>query len=168
MRYSNIIYNDTVNGKGMRISFFSQGCKHHCKDCFNKETWDFNGGKELTKEVIEEMFFVLKTYNNYYNGISLLGGDPLDNLKVSNFIIDRFREEFKDTKTIWIWSGYTFEEILKDNDKLKTLKKCNILVDGEFKQELKDINLKFRGSSNQRIIDIQESLKQNKLIKYIE
>ena len=166
MRYNSIVYNDTVNGKGMRISFFTQGCSHHCKDCFNKELgWDFDGGKKLTKEVVDNMFFVFETYGKYYDGLSILGGEPLDNIEVTTLLINKFRTMFGNTKDIWIWSGYTFEEILKDENKLKIIKECDVLIDGRFEKDLKDLKLKYRGSSNQRIINIQESLKQNKVIE---
>lgn len=164
MKYNNIIYNDVVNGEGMRVSFFTQGCSRHCPLCFNKETaWDFNGGKEFNKEVLDELIFVFNLYKDYYDGLSILGGEPLDNLDVTNILIDNFKNKFSD-KTIWLWSGYTYEEILNDKNKFNTIKKCDILVDGRFVEELKDLKLKYRGSTNQRIIDIQESIKQNKII----
>jgi anaerobic ribonucleoside-triphosphate reductase activating protein len=167
MRYSQIIYNDTANGEGLRISFFTQGCGHHCKNCFNQDTaWDFNGGKELTEEVLNEMFLVFKLYKNGYDGLSILGGDPFQNLEVSNLVVNRFRKMFGNTKTIWIYSGYEYSEIIKDKNKLELLKKCDVLVDGRFEEDKKDLTLKFRGSSNQHICDIRESLKQNKVIEY--
>ena len=169
MRYNNIVYNDIVNGEGMRISFFSQGCNHACEGCFNKETaWNFNGGKEFTKETLNEIMLVFKLYKNGYDGLSLLGGEPFQNLEVSNLLVNTFRKEFTNTKTIWTWSGYTFEQLIQDNDKLELLKKCDVLVDGKFVEELKDVTLKFRGSSNQRIIDIQKSLKRGEIVLYME
>jgi len=169
MRYNNIIYNDIVNGEGMRISFFSQGCKHFCKGCFNKETaWNFNGGKEFTQEILNEIMMVFNLYKDGYDGLSLLGGEPFQNLEVSNLLVNTFRKEFANTKTIWIWSGYTFEQLIQDNDKLELLKKCDVLVDGKFVEELKDATLKFRGSLNQRIINVPESLKQNKVVLYMK
>jgi anaerobic ribonucleoside-triphosphate reductase activating protein len=168
MRYNNIVYNDTANGEGVRISLFTQGCKHFCKGCFNKDTaWDFNGGKEFTKDKLDEIMMVFKLYQNGYDGLSLLGGDPFQNLEISNLLVDAFRQEFKNTKTIWIYSGDTYDEIIHDNNKLNLLKKCDVLVDGKFKEELKDLTLKFKGSSNQRILNVQESLKQNKVILYM-
>lgn len=166
MRYSNIVYNDMANGEGMRISFFTQGCSHHCEGCFNKELgWDFNGGSEFTREKLEEIMFVFKSFQDGYDGLSLLGGEPFDNCIVSNMLVDAFRSEFKDTKTIWIYSGHTYEDILKDKNKINLLLKCDTLVDGKFIKELYNPNLKFRGSSNQRIINVQESIKQNKIIE---
>lgn len=169
MKYSQIIYNDTANGEGLRISFFTQGCGHHCKNCFNQDVaWDFNGGKELTEEVLNEMFLVFKLYKNGYDGLSILGGEPFQNLEVSNLVVDRFRKMFGHTKNIWIYSGYTYAEIIKDKNKLELLKKCDVLVDGKFEENKKDLNLKFRGSSNQHICDVKESLKQGKVIGFSE
>lgn len=168
MRYNTIVYNDNVNGRGQRISLFTQGCNHHCKNCFNTETWDFNGGKEFTQETLDEIMFVFKMYKDYYNGLSLLGGDPLQNLNLCNWVVDEFRKEFKNTKDIWIWSGDTFEKAIEDKNKLTLLQKCDVMIDGQFVQELYKPNLLFRGSSNQRIIDIQESLKQKKTIEINE
>lgn len=165
MKYSNIVYNDTANGQGMRISFFVQGCPHHCKDCFNQESWDFNGGIEFTQEVLDEILYVFNSFKNGYDGITLLGGEPFANLELINLIIDNFRSKFPD-KTIWVYSGWTYEELLKDKRKLETLSKCDILVDGRFEIDKRDITLKFRGSSNQRLIDVKKSLLQKEVILY--
>lgn len=163
MRYSNIVYNDTANGQGMRISFFVQGCPHHCKGCFNQESWDFDRGIEFTKEVLDEILYVFQSFKDGYDGITLLGGEPFANLDLINLVIDEFKTKFPN-KTIWVYSGWTYEELLQDKHKLETLSKCDVLVDGRFEIDKRDITLKFRGSSNQRIIDIQESLKQGKVI----
>lgn len=167
MKYSNIIYNDTANGQGMRISFFVQGCPHHCEGCFNEESWNFNGGFKFTKEVLDEILYVFQSFKNGYDGITLLGGEPFANLNLINLIINEFKTKFPG-KTIWIYSGWTYEELLKDKQKLETLSKCDVLVDGRFEQNKRDVTLKFRGSSNQRIIDVQESLKENKVILWEE
>ena len=166
MKYNSIVYNDTANGNGQRVSIFVQGYTCNCIGCFNKETWDFKKGKEFTNKELNEIMFVLKTYDKYYNGISILGGNPTDNLELCNLIIDTFRQEFQQTKDIWIWSGHTFEEIIKDKNKLDMISKCDVLVDGKFELNKKDINLLYRGSSNQRIIDVQQSLEQNKVVLY--
>ena len=165
MKYSNIVYNDTANGQGMRISFFVQGCPHHCEGCFNQESWDFNGGIEFAQSVLDEIMYVFGSFKEGYDGITFLGGEPLANLNLVNLIIDEFKSKFPN-KTIWIYSGWTYEEIIKDKKKLETLSKCNVLVDGKFMIDKKDITLKFRGSSNQRIINIKESLKQGKVIEF--
>ena len=167
MKYNNVVYNDVANGEGMRISFFTQGCSHRCKGCFNKELgWDFNGGCEFTKDKLDEIMFVFRSFENGYDGLSILGGEPFDNYIVSTILIDTFRNEFGNTKTIWIYSGYTYEQILQDKNKMRILSKCDVLVDGKFIKELYNPNLKFRGSMNQRIIDVVKSLKQNKVINY--
>ena len=164
LKFNGIVYNDMANGRGTRVSLFTQGCPHHCKECFNPETWSFNGGKIFTQQDFDNIFFVLDVYGNYYDGISLLGGDPMHNLGLCNLVVDEFRRRYGNTKDIWIWSGDTYEEIIKNENQFNLLKKCDILVDGRFIEELKNTNIKFRGSSNQRIINIQESLKQNKII----
>lgn len=148
----------------MRISLFTQGCLHHCKGCFNSESWSKTGGKEFTKDTLNEIMFVFKNYKNYYDGLSLLGGDPMQNLDLCNLVVDTFRKEFGNTKDIWIWSGDTFETIIKDKNKLELLKKCDVLIDGEFKEKLYKANLLYRGSCNQRVCLIKESLKENKII----
>lgn len=168
MRYNSIVYNDTVNGKGMRISLFTQGCSHHCKGCFNSESWSKTGGKEFTTQTLNEIMFVFKNYKNYYDGLSLLGGDPMQNLDLCNLVVDTFRKEFGNTKDIWIWSGDTFEEIIKDKNKLGLLKKCDVLIDGEFKETLYTANLLYKGSCNQRILRIKDSLKENKIVLWKE
>ena len=166
MRYHDIIYNDTVNGKGMRISLFVQGCNCKCKGCFNKESWDFNGGKEFTQKELDNIMFCFKTYKNNYDGLSILGGNPTDNLDLCNLVIDTFRKEFGNTKDIWIWSGDNWCEIIKDKDKLNMISKCDVLIDGRFIKELKQNDLLYRGSSNQRILNIKETIKQNKVVEF--
>lgn len=165
MRYNNIIYNDTSNGKGMRISFFCQGCSLHCKNCFNTELQDFKKGKPFTKEILEEALSVFNMYQKGYDGITLIGGECMDNLEFGITVASEFKRMFPD-KNIWIYSGYTYTEIIQDPNKLKLLKLCDVLVDGRFMDELKDVKIPFRGSRNQRIIDIQKSLKSKEVIEY--
>lgn len=164
LKYNNIIYNDNANGDGgMRVSFFCQGCHFHCKGCFNPHTHDFNGGKEFNNETLDEMIFVINMYRDYYKGLNLLGGECFDNLDIVLLVVKTFKVKFPE-KNIWIWSGYTFNEIIKDKNKLELLSLCDVLIDGQFVEELKRLNLKYKGSSNQRVINVQESLKQNKVI----
>lgn len=164
LRYNNILYNDNANGSGgTRASFFCQGCYFMCEDCFNPNTHDFNGGKEFTDEVLKELMSVVKIYEKYYSGLNLIGGECFDNLEVCLIVAKAFKKHFPH-KTIWIWSGYTFEEITKHESKLELLKLCDILVDGRFVKKLYNPKLKHKGSENQRIIDVQESLNQNKVV----
>lgn len=154
MKYAGLIKNDLANAQGVCVSFFVQGCPHHCPGCFNKETWDFNGGKEFTQETLDSILSAL-TANNVHRDFCLLGGEPLcpDNLFLSLLVVSTIKEKLPDTK-IYIWTGYTYEELMKmaDSriDKLLNLTYC--LIDGPFIQEQKDITLQMRGSRNQRII----------------
>jgi len=169
MHYGNIKFNDIANGEGVRTSLFVSGCTHHCKHCFNPETWDFNYGKEFSIEVEEKILYSLKP--DHINGLTLLGGEPMEpaNQKALLPFVKKVKEMYPN-KTIWCYSGYLFdEELLKPSRAhcpwtLELLSYIDILVDGEFKQELKDITLRFKGSSNQRVIDVKESLKQNKVV----
>lgn len=162
MRYGQIRKYDVANGKGIRTSIFVTGCTHNCPNCFNKEYQSFTAGKEWTdvetKQVIEYLSL------SEVAGLSLLGGEPMENAVGLYEVIREVREVVD--KPIWVWSGYTYEEILQDNNKLKLLKECDVLIDGKFVEELKDLTLKFRGSSNQRIINIQESLEKGVVIPY--
>lgn len=169
MNYTNIKYNDIANGEGVRTSLFVSGCTHHCPHCFNPETWDFNYGNELTEEVENQILNSLKP--NHINGLTLLGGEPMEpaNQKGLLNLVKTVKETYQN-KTIWCYTGYLFdEELLKESrarcpwtDEL--LSYIDIIVDGEFKIDLKDITLRFKGSSNQRIIDVQKSLAEHKVI----
>ena len=167
MNYGEIKTTDIANGQGVRTSLFVSGCTHHCKGCFNEETWDFNFGKPFTKEVEDEIIETLRPA--YIAGLTILGGEPMEvvNQKVLRPFIDRVRAEVPG-KNIWIYSGYTWEELTDEENKRchceetnEILKNIDVLVDGEFKLDLKNISLKFRGSSNQRIIDVKKSLEEN-------
>ncbi len=164
MNYGQIIKADVANGIGCRTSLFVSGCTHHCKGCFNKVTWDFNYGLSFTKEVEDDIIESLKP--SYIKGLTILGGEPMEvqNQKVLSPFIKRVKEELPE-KDIWIYSGYTWEELTDPENKrchsedtLEILKNIDILVDGEFMLDKKDITLKFRGSSNQRIIDVKKTL----------
>lgn len=160
MRYAQIRKMDISNGEGIGVSLFVQGCRFACKNCFNKETWDFNGGKEFTLNDYSYLFSLCN--KSYIKRLSILGGEPLapENITDVTIISSLFKEQFPDKK-LWIWTGYTFEDYVKDKE---ITKYADIIVDERFVEELKDFNLKFRGSSNQRIINVQESLKQNKVV----
>lgn len=144
MRYANIIYNDVVNTDGVALCFYTQGCTHHCNGCFSKQTWDFNGGFELTSDKISEMEYCLKNYK--YDYLCLLGGDPMDDVKTSNFIIGLCKKYQPQIK-VWCYTGYDFQEI----ERMEILNNIDVLVDGQFIESLKDLRLKWRGSSNQKI-----------------
>ena len=132
MRYNQIREMDISNGPGVRVSIFMQGCHFHCKNCFNKETWDFEGGKEFTEDTIKK---ILQLSNKeYIKGLSILGGEPMhpNNIEGTTKLAKAFKEEYPD-KTIWVWSGYKFDKDLKDKDVLKYI---DVLVDGTYKEEL--------------------------------
>ena len=165
MRYAKIRKMDISNGEGLGVSLFTQFCPHHCKNCFNQETWSIDGGKEWTKE-IEDHFINLANAEHIVR-VSILGGEPLSPPNVNTIakLTDRLKKEAPN-KVIWMYSGYTWENIIKDTQQLEAIKNIDILVDGKFVDELKDLRLKFKGSSNQRIINVQESLKQEEVVLY--
>lgn len=149
MNYSSIKYFSTVNGIGVRTAIFVSGCNLHCKGCFNQIAWDFNSGKEFTDEILEKVLDSID--KKYINGLSILGGEPLDekNVEYVNYIIEKFRERFGNNKDIWIWSGYYLSEM---NDRqIEVAKKCDYLIDGRFNSDFFKQDLYFRGSSNQTI-----------------
>lgn len=169
MNYANIKFNDIANGEGVRTSLFVSGCTHHCEHCFNKETWDFNYGKPFDETIMSKIIESLKP--DFVNGLTLLGGEPMEisNQKALLPFVKRVKEIYPN-KTIWCYSGYLFDkELLKPSRAhadftREFLSYLDILVDGEFVYDLKDISLRFKGSSNQRIIDVQKSLQENKVI----
>mgnify|MGYP002678580779 CR=1 FL=1 len=168
--YSKIKTFDIANGEGIRTSIFFSGCEHYCKNCFNSELWDFNVGQSFTKEVYESK--IKPTMNEHITGISILGGEPLhpNNITATFNLVKWFKEDFP-KKTIWLWSGYTWEELTsKSNSNYKInigiLNNIDVLVDGKYVDELRDISLKWCGSTNQRVINVQESLKENKIVLY--
>ena len=152
MRFSKIKDNDIANGEGIVMSLWTQGCPHHCKGCFNMETWDFNGGKEFKEEDKE---YILQNIdkNNIKRNLSILGGEPLCNQNIQGVIslCKAFKEKYP-KKNIYVWTGYVLEEF-NDTQKL-LLDYIDILIDGKFEIDNKDLSLKLRGSTNQRIIDI--------------
>ena len=165
MRYAQIRDMDISNGKGIGCSVFLQGCSMspHCKNCFNKSTWDFNGGNEWTDKETEQLFAILR--KPYITRCTLVGGEPLDQAKELLPLLSKIRHEFPNLK-IWIYSGRTLEENISIKDKVNCLKLCDVLVDGRFIDELKDLTLAFRGSSNQRIIDLKKTFESNKVVLY--
>ena len=165
MKYAKIRKLDVTNGPGIRTTLFVSGCTHNCEGCFNKEQQDFNYGNEFTKETEDE--FIELTKARQIRGVNILGGEPMQQgWEMVDFVFD-IKNTYKDTN-IWMWTGYTIEEILNPKDGLsyqrELLKYIDVLVDGKFVQSKKDLKLKFRGSSNQRIIDVQKTLATGKII----
>jgi len=170
MNYGQVYYNDVANGVGCRTAFFVSGCTHHCKGCFNEMTWDFNYGVPYTKEVEDEIVESIKP--DYIAGLSILGGEPMEivNQKEIRPLLERIKREVPKA-TIWIYSGYTWEELTdKDNKRCHgedidaILSMTDVLVDGEFMLDKKDLMLRFRGSSNQRVIDVPQTLKSGEIV----
>lgn len=161
MRYAQIRSLDISNGEGVGIALYTQGCRFHCKNCFNSELWDYTKGKEWSSEV--EGYLVSLLSRDYIDRISFLGGEPLseENLEDLDSLLNRIRKECP-SKKIWMYTGYTYEVI---KDRLSyILKNVDVLVDGLYIDELRDLKLEFRGSSNQRVIDIQNTIKCNEVI----
>lgn len=161
MNYSDIYESDTLNGPGFRVSLFVSGCNHRCKGCWNPSTWDFDAGKPYTKETEDGIIESLNAPMN--RGLSLLGGEPMEHVEPLLKLLKRFRMTYPD-KDVWVWTGYKYEYLIEQEKYSEILQYIDVLVDGRFVQELRDLNLFFRGSSNQRIIKVQESLLEGKVI----
>lgn len=159
MRYASMRNFDITNGEGVGVALFVQGCAFHCKDCFNSSTWDFNGGKEYTRDT-EEMFLTYVS-PDYIQRVTILGGEPMHpaNRESVLALCKRIRKEYPDKK-IWVYTGYLYEYLISESD----LSDIDYLIDGQFVAELADYRLPFRGSSNQRIIDVQKSIVNNKVV----
>lgn len=164
MNYAVIKPRDIANGIGVRVSLFVSGCTHHCKGCFNSEAWDFDYGQPFTKETEDEIIRLLAP--SYIKGLSLLGGEPFEpcNQRALTPFLKRVKECYPE-KTVWCYSGYTFESDLLSESRARCevtdemLSMIDVLIDGRFIEEKKNIMLRFRGSENQRVIDLKESLK---------
>lgn len=159
MRYHNITKDDMLNGDGLRTVLWVAGCSHGCKNCQNPITWDICGGIPFDEAAKEEIFAELR--NDYVSGITFSGGDPLhmQNRGEVGELIQEIHEKFPD-KTIWVYTGYTWEEVME----LPYLKMVDVLVDGEFVEELKDVTLHWKGSSNQRVIDVKKTLATGEVV----
>ena len=164
MKYNKIRKMDISNGPGVRVSVFMQGCVFNCKNCFNPETHDFNAGKDFTDETIDKILDLCN--NDYIVGLSILGGEPLHpkNIEGSTKLAKKFKETYPQ-KNLWVWSGYLFEEYLKDKEIINYI---DVLVDGQYNDDLHSPILKWKGSSNQRVIDIKKTLKKDKIVLYEE
>jgi len=161
MYYAQIRKYDTANGPGIRSSLFVSGCTLKCKDCFNEDYNNFSYGKKWTPEVCDKFIEMIK--EPQIKGVSLLGGEPMDQIRDDDLLnlVKRIKSETK--KNIWIYSGYTYDQILLHEKRKEILSFCDTLVDDLFMKELKDLKLRFKGSSNQRIIDIKKSLMSGKI-----
>ena len=164
MRYNKIRKMDISNGPGVRVSIFFQGCHFHCNGCFNSETWNFNDGKEFNEVTINHVLDLCN--NEVISGLSILGGEPLNPQNIDGvlYLAKLFKKKYP-YKTIWLWSGYLFDEYIKDKEIVKYV---DVIVDGQFKIELSSPLLKYKGSSNQRVIDVSKTLKNNRIILYEE
>lgn len=160
MRYNLIRKMDIANGPGVRVSVFMQGCPFHCKNCFNPETWDFEGGKEFTDETINKVLDLCG--KDEVKGLSILGGEPMhpSNIEGTAKLAKAFKEKYPN-KNLWAWSGFKFDQDLKGKEVLNYL---DVLVDGQYVDELSNPKLAWKGSENQRVIDVQNSLKQNQVV----
>lgn len=179
MRFAQIRSMDISNGEGVGVSFFVQGCDRHCFNCFNSETWDFNGGKEWTEETKNKFMKLID--RPYIKRVSFLGGECLadQNLDGVLDLIKEIRISFPE-KTIWLYTGYSWGDIfrgepsaisqqgLNNYKRREIIKLCDVLVDGRYIDEQRDLTLKFKGSKNQRVINVPESLAQNKIVLYCD
>jgi anaerobic ribonucleoside-triphosphate reductase activating protein len=160
MRYSGLIKNDITAAPGLCVSFFTQGCPHHCPGCHNPETWDFNRGKEFTNDTLKELLEAL-TAQNIHRDLCIMGGEPLceENAFLTRLIIQEVRKYAPETK-IYIWSGYTYEELKANYNPhiIDSLRLADVLIDGPYIEAERDITLPMRGSRNQRIIDLSEKI----------
>ena len=171
MKYAKIKKCDVANGPGVRVSLFVTGCNHHCKNCFNREAWDFNYGDDFTQKQESEIIEDLKP--DYITGLSLLGGEPFEKTNQEGLVplIKKVKETYPN-KEIWCYTGFTFDkqilgQMIGEEHRETTkemLNNIDYIVDGRFVDELKDPKLRFRGSSNQRIIDVKKSLAQNQIV----
>lgn len=164
MRYNKIRKTDISNGPGIRVSVFMQGCAFHCKNCFNSETWDFNGGIEFDQATIDKILELC--CGEHISGLSILGGEPMHpkNIKATTKLAKAFKELYP-KKTLWVWSGFLYDKDLYDKEVLKYI---DVLIDGQYKDELHDFRLKWRGSSNQRVIDIKKTVKKGDIVLYCD
>ena len=166
MRITQIRKTDVANGTGIRVTIFVAGCTHRCAGCFNREYFSFEAGELVTEEMMDHIISL--TQKDYIEGLSVLGGEPLQQVfdKTLVTLLKRFKQEVG--KSIWLYTGYTYEEAIQRQERLDILSYCDVLVDGKFEIAQKDLRLKFRGSRNQRIIDVQRSLNEQGVILYDE
>lgn len=162
MRYNKIRKMDIADGPGVRVSIFMQGCAFNCKNCFNPETHDFTKGKEFTEDTIQKVLNLCD--KDHIAGLSILGGEPMHpkNIEGTTKLAKEFKEKFPN-KTVWAWTGFNFENNLKDKEVMKYI---DVLVDGQYVDEKRNPTIQWRGSENQRVIDVQKSLANHSVVKY--
>ncbi len=180
MKYAKIRKLDVTNGPGIRTTLFVSGCTHNCEGCFNKvvsgcthncegcfnkEQQDFNYGNEFTKEIEDE--FIELTKARQIKGVNILGGEPMQQVMDDTLLNLLKRIKLETDKPIWLWSGYTFEEIINNPKRVEILREVDVLIDGKFEADKRDIMLKYRGSSNQRVIDVKKSLEQGNIVEIL-
>ena len=167
MNYCEIKTTDIANGPGVRVSLFVSGCRHHCEGCFNREAWDFDYGQPFTAETEEQLLSALRPA--YVQGLTLLGGDPLEPENIRGLLpfLQRVRAELPQ-KDIWCFTGDTFEQLLQKRQAIELLQWVDVLVDGPFVLAKRNLMLKFRGSENQRLLDVQKSLAAGKAVAWEE
>lgn len=163
MNYHNITHDDMLNGSGLRVCLWCSGCNHYCPGCQNKQTWDYNSGIPFDDNAEKELIDILK--KDYISGITFTGGDPLytSNLDVILHICQKIRSLFGDTKSVWLYTGYKFEEIVNDHKRMEIVKLCDVIVDGKFELEKADVNYHWAGSTNQRIIDVKRTIQHGEI-----
>lgn len=164
MNYHNITCPDMNNGDGLRVVLWLSGCSHHCKGCQNPQTWNPNSGILFDLQAENELFNDL--FLNYISGITFSGGDPLyiNNRNEVLRLCEKIRNIFNQSKTIWIYTGYTFEEIISNDTMYNIIKLSNVLIDGKYQEDLRNIELPWVGSSNQRVIDVQKTLENKEIV----
>ncbi|MTT31934.1 anaerobic ribonucleoside-triphosphate reductase activating protein [Terrilactibacillus sp. BCM23-1] len=165
MNYADYKRFDMLNGPGVRHSLFVSGCHHRCKGCWNAIAWNFDFGFPYTTETEDRIIDDLNMKEIPISGLSLLGGEPFEHPTVLTHLLSRIEKECQN-KNVWCWTGFTFEEILLDTEKRKMLGHLHVLIDGKFELDKRDLRLKFRGSSNQRIIDVQKSIESEQVVPY--
>ena len=161
MNYLQIEKTSVANGPGVRVVLWVSGCKVRCKGCQNPESWDFFAGKLFDEDAKQELFDALD--KQYIRGITISGGNPLDQAGEIFYLICEIKRKFP-TKDIWLYSGYTYEDLRQSREKMKVVVSVDVLVDGPYIEEQRDITLKFRGSKNQRLIDVKKTLEQDKIV----
>ena len=165
MRYNKIRRYDVTNGPGVRTTIFVSGCTHNCEDCFNKELQDFEYGDIWSQKSEDE--FIDYVSNPMVVGINVLGGEPLQQT-IDDSLLDllkRVKNEFPE-KSIWLWTGDLFEEAIENEKKLAIIEQVDVIIDGQFQKDKRNIKLKYRGSENQRVIDVKESLEKDEIVEY--